>query len=149
VINGADGLMLWDETAIGLFPIQSVNSLSKICCEAERSLDHRRLYNDIRMYTPEPMNTPETVASTAVNTVLDLPVDLITVVTETGKFARLIAKYRPPVPILALSKNAEVIKALQTTRGVVGHCIKEYIDDAALCKQIDKFCKDTHLVRPG
>jgi pyruvate kinase len=52
VINGVDGLVLWDETAIGQFPIQAVNALAKICVEGERSLDHRRLFNDIRMYTP-------------------------------------------------------------------------------------------------
>lgn len=101
------------------------------------------------MYTPQPVVTAETVASTAVNTVLDLPVDLIVVFTETGRFARLIAKYRPPVPILALSKSSEVIKSLQTTRGVVGKCIKDYTSEEDLCNQINKYCKDTHLVRSG
>ena len=101
------------------------------------------------MYTPQPVVTAETVASTAVNTVLDLPVDLIVVVTETGRFARLIAKYRPPVAILALSKSSEVIRSLQTTRGVVGTCIKDFASEEDLCKQINKYCKDTHLVRSG
>jgi pyruvate kinase len=85
------------------------------------------------MYTPQPVVTAETVASTAVNTVLDLPVELIVVLTETGRFARLIAKYRPPVPILALSKSSEVIKSLQTTRGVVGKCIKDFTSEEDLC----------------
>jgi pyruvate kinase len=101
------------------------------------------------MYTPQPVVTAETVASTAVNTVLDLPVDLIVIVTETGRFARLIAKYRPPVAILALSKSSEVIRSLQTTRGVVGTCIKDFTSEEDLCKQINKYCKDTHLVRSG
>jgi len=101
------------------------------------------------MYTPQPVVTAETVASTAVNTVLDLPVDLIVIVTETGRFARLIAKYRPPVAILAMSKSSEVIRSLQTTRGVVGTCIKDFTSEEDLCKQINKYCKDTHLVRSG
>lgn len=97
--------MLFNETAEGQFPINAVNALAKICVEGERTLDHRRLYGDMKMYTPMPMITAETVAASSVNTVLDLPVDLIVVLTETGRFARLVGKYRPPVPILALSPS--------------------------------------------
>lgn len=105
VINGVDCVMLFNETAEGQFPINAVNALAKICVEGERTLDHRRLYSDMKMYTPMPMITAETVAASSVNTVLDLPVDLIVVLTETGRFARLLAKYRPPVPVLALSPS--------------------------------------------
>lgn len=112
VINGVDAVMLFNETAEGQFPINAVNALAKICVEGERTLDHRRLYNDMKMYTPTPMITAETVAASSVNTVLDLPVDLIVVLTETGRFARLVAKYRPPVPILALSQSKQVVKQL-------------------------------------
>ena len=59
-----------------------------------------------------PMLTAETVAASSVNTVLDLPVDLIVCHTETGRFARLVAKYRPPVPILALAEHSQVVKQL-------------------------------------
>jgi pyruvate kinase len=56
------------------------------------------------------MSVAESVSASAVNTVLDLPVDLIVVTTETGRLARLVGKYRPPVPILALSGNRHVVK---------------------------------------
>lgn len=105
VINGVDCVMLFNETAEGQYPIGAIGALAKICVEGERTLDHRRLYGDMKLYTPMPMITAETVAASSVNTVLDLPVDLIVVHTETGRFARLVAKYRPPVPILALSES--------------------------------------------
>lgn len=78
--------------------------------EGERTLDHRRLQSDMLKYTPEPMIVAESIAASSVNTVLDLPVDLIVVTTETGRLARLVGKYRPPVPILALSQNRHVVK---------------------------------------
>lgn len=40
------------------------------------------------------------------------------VVTNTGRIARLVAKYKPEVPILAYTKNAVVIKQLNVVRGV-------------------------------
>jgi len=149
VINGVDCVMLFHETAEGLFPINAVNALAKICVEGERTLDHRRLYGDMKMYTPMPMITAETVAASSVNTVLDLPVDLIIVLTETGRFARLVAKYRPPVPILALSPNKQVVKQLQTVRGVIGHKIGDFADDASLLKMVNKITKDAHLCKQG
>jgi pyruvate kinase len=103
IISGADAIMLFNETAEGQFPIITVNALAKICVEGERTLDHRRLQSDMLKYTPTPMSVAESVAASAVNTVLDLPVDLIVVTTETGRLARLVGKYRPPVPILAMS----------------------------------------------
>lgn len=66
-------------------------------------MDHRRLQSDMLKYSPSNMLCAEAIAASAVNTVLDLPVDLIVVTTETGRLARLVGKYRPPVPILALS----------------------------------------------
>jgi len=95
------------------------------------------------------MLTAETVAASSVNTVLDLPVDLIVCHTETGRFARLVAKYRPPVPILALSEHRQVVKQLQTTRGVIGHKIGSSHGDEAMIKQVCKIVKDAHLCKVG
>jgi pyruvate kinase len=148
VINGVDCVMLFNETAEGSFPINAVNALAKICVEGERTLDHRRLYGDMKMYTPMPMITAESVAASSVNTVLDLPIDLIVVLTETGRFARLVAKYRPPVPILALSSDKQVVKQLQTIRGVIGHKIGSF-DEGSIIKMVNKITKDAHLCKTG
>jgi pyruvate kinase len=102
VISGADSIMLFSETADGNFPINAINSLAKICVEAEGTLDHRRLYTDLRQYSSPVLTVAETIASSAVNTVLGQPVELIVVFSETGRMTRLLAKYRPPVAILAL-----------------------------------------------
>lgn len=69
--------------------------MARICVEAEKMLDYRRIYNDLRLFTPGPLGTAEAVASAAVATVLDLSIDLIIVLTDTGKIARYVAKYRP------------------------------------------------------
>jgi len=103
----------------------------------------------MKMFTPMPMLTAETVAASSVNTVLDLPVDLIVCHTETGRFARLVAKYRPPVPILALSEARQVVKQLQTTRGVIGNKIGSSVGEEAKIKQMCKIVKDAHLCKVG
>lgn len=89
-----------------------MTSLAKICAEAERCIDHKQTFNDIRLYTNPPLGTAESMASAAVSTVLDLNLDLIICVTDTGSIARLVSKYRPPVPILACSAVNSVIRNL-------------------------------------
>ena len=39
VLDGCDGLILTRETAIGLFPVETVSTMKKICIEAERCID--------------------------------------------------------------------------------------------------------------
>jgi len=126
VIDGTDCVMLSGESANGDYPINAVTIMGKVCAEAERTLDYKRIYNDIKMYTPMPIQTAEAVAAAAVSTVLDLNVDLIIVLTDSGKLARLVSKYKPSVPILACSVSMPVVRQLKTTRGVVGYKIPSY-----------------------
>jgi pyruvate kinase len=110
VLDGTDSVMLSGETANGDYPLNAVTIMSKICVEAERMLDYKRLYNDIKLYSPGPVSTAEAISSAAVATVLDLNIDLVIVLTDTGKIARFVAKYKPSVPILACSISMPVVK---------------------------------------
>jgi pyruvate kinase len=109
VLDGIDGIALDNETFMGDYPINAVSMLSKCIVEAERTIDWRKSFNDLKMYSPAPYGTAESVACAAVASVLDLKVDLIVVHTETGKLARLVAKYKPEVPIICCSPNHSVI----------------------------------------
>jgi len=110
VLDGSDCVMLSGETANGDYPLNAVTIMAKICVEAEKMIDYKRLFTDLKLYSPGPLATAEAVASAAVSTVLDLNIDLIIVLTDTGKIARYVAKYRPPVPILACSISMPVVR---------------------------------------
>jgi hypothetical protein len=45
--------------------------MSKICVEAEKTLNYKRLYQDLKLYTPSPVTTTEAVASAVCSAVLD------------------------------------------------------------------------------
>ena len=69
VLDGTDAVMLSAESASGNFPIQAVNMMSKCCAESERCMDYKRIYNDIKLFTPSPVSTSEALAASAVSTV--------------------------------------------------------------------------------
>jgi len=66
-------------------------------------------------------STAEAVASSACSAIFDKEnIGGIVVLTETGKLARLVAKYRPKVPILACSPVERVVRQMNCIRGVQG-----------------------------
>lgn len=128
VIDGVDGFILDVETADGEYPVNAVQSLVKCCLEAEKTIDWRKAFNDIKLYSPGPYGSAESVACASVASVLDLKVDLIVVSTETGKLARLVAKYKPEVPVVCVSTNEQVVQQLSIQRGVFGVIADENVD---------------------
>lgn len=149
VLDGSDCVMLSGETANGDYPINAVTIMAKICVEAEKMIDYRRQYNDIRLFSPGPLPTAEAISSAAVATVLDLNIDLIIVLTDTGKIARYVAKYRPPVPILACSISLPVVKQLNTSRGVIGFKIPSFQGTDNLIQLVIKTAKEMGLCKTG
>ena len=111
VLDGTDCVMLSGECASGDYPINAVSIMSKICVEAEKTINYKRVFNDLKMYTPSPVSTAEAVASAVCSAILDQKdISLIIVLTESGKLARLVSKYRPEVNILACSINGHAVR---------------------------------------
>lgn len=87
VLDGSDCVMLSGESANGAYPVAAVTVMARTCCEAERCIDYRQFYNDMKLQTPSP-STAEAIASSAVGSVLDLNLDLVCCITDTGLLAR-------------------------------------------------------------
>ena len=149
VLDGTDAVMLSGESAGGSYPLEAVTIMSKCCSEAERCLDYKRTFNDIKQFTPGPVSTSEALAASAVQTVQDLNVDLIVVLTDTGNLARLVAKYRPSVPILACSVSLSVIRQLNCSRGLIGFKIPSYQGTDNLLALTIQQAKERNLCKPG
>jgi pyruvate kinase len=103
VLDGTDAVMLSGETANGSYPELAVAVMSHICQEAEAALDHGSIFKEIMKSVPLPMSPLESLASSAVRTANKVCASLIIVLTRGGSTARLVAKYRPLVPILSVA----------------------------------------------
>lgn len=149
VLDGTDAVMLSGESANGGYPIQAVTIMSKCCAEAERCIDYKTIFSDIKGFTPSPVSTSEALAASAVSTIQDLNVDLIIVLTDTGHLARLVAKYRPSTPILACSVSLSVIRQLNLSRGVIAFKIPSYQGTDNLLALTVQQAKERGLCKPG
>ncbi|URD72077.1 Pyruvate kinase [Musa troglodytarum] len=102
VLDGTDCVMLSGESAAGAYPEIAVKIMARICIEAESSLDNDAIFKEMIRSAPLPMSPLESLASSAVRTANKARATLIVVLTRGGTTAKLVAKYRPRVPILSV-----------------------------------------------
>jgi pyruvate kinase len=149
VLDGSDCVMLSGETAGGSYPVESVTIMAKIACEAELMFDYEKLYNDIKAFSPSPSLTAESIAAACASAALSLHIDLIIVLTDTGRIARLVAKYRPKQVILACSVSAHVVRQMNLSRGARGFKVPSFQGTDSLLQVVIKAAKDLNLCQSG
>jgi pyruvate kinase len=119
VLDGSDCVMLSGESAKGNYPVESVQMMHKVCLEAESAIFYSSLFSMLRKNSKKPLPIEEVCASSAVNAAFETQVAAIIVLTTTGTSARLVAKYRPPCPILTVTRDPRVARVLHLHRGCV------------------------------
>jgi pyruvate kinase len=131
IADGADCIMLTHETSVGKYPINAAKMLVKICCESEKTIHYKRIYEDVHSKSKSPFKFAETIASNIAQTALDLKIGILIVFTESGRSARILAKYRPRQVIFVCTTNESVRKQMNVVRGVVNFPISkgENIED--------------------
>jgi pyruvate kinase len=113
IYDGTDAVMLSEETTIGKYPVRAVAAQASI---AE--------FNEPYCHLPEietaKTDAEESIAPALMNLLTNskLNISQIDCLTRTGKTARLISRFRPKVPILAITKDEAVLKRLALSYGV-------------------------------
>lgn len=121
IIDGTDAIMLSGETASGKYPVESVSTMSRIAIRTEQSLEYKEVHNNIATQT----TVTDAISQAVVNAAIDLKVHAILTPTESGQTARLVSKYRPKAPIIALTPHKKVINKLSLIWGVYAVLGKE------------------------
>mmetsp|Transcript_1515 Transcript_1515/g.2096 ORF Transcript_1515/g.2096 Transcript_1515/m.2096 type:complete len:523 (-) Transcript_1515:26-1594(-) len=113
VLDGADCVMLSGETAKGKYPRQAVEAMGKTCQVAEQNLNLAPIVSE------KPTGRKSVVAA-ACKIAREMNAAAIVVVTNTGTTARLISRFRPNCPVLAVigSSNASKARHLLLSFGI-------------------------------
>ena len=115
VLDGTDAVMLSAETAAGSYPVETVESMARICIEAERSTDITlerefldRVFNRI----------DQSIAMAAIWTAHHLKVKAIAALTQSGSTALWMSRLNCGLPIYALTPDAEALSRMSLYREV-------------------------------
>lgn len=133
VLDGADALMLSGETSVGAHPAHVVLTMSRIINHVEdEALDR------LPALPPDPPgSTARAMSRAAVDVAHAVEATHIIAFTETGSTARLIARHRPDVPLLAFTPNVEVRSKLALVWGVETFLAPAVTHTDDLVQQVD------------
>jgi pyruvate kinase len=115
IYDGTSALMLSAETSTGKFPIESVKMMAKIALETENVLRDQG-FKEVQLVSQP--TTPHIIADAAYHAARSAGACALVVGTTTGATARLLARYRPPVPIYAFTGSEAVARQLSIVYGV-------------------------------
>ena len=112
ILDGTDAVMLSNETAVGEYPVQAVETMAKIALRTEQE------YQWDRPLKSNSKSVPHAISQAVGKISKQLDASAIVTLTKTGATARSVSKFRPSVPILAVTPHVGVARQLQLVWGV-------------------------------
>ncbi|MCV4232933.1 pyruvate kinase [Virgibacillus sp. LDC1] len=116
IFDGTDAIMLSGETAAGKYPVESVLTMSRIAEKAESALNYREMF--LKQRIAQDTSVTEAISQSVAISALDLNAKAIISSTESGQTARMVSKYRPEAPIVAVTTQDRTLRRLALTWGV-------------------------------
>ncbi len=146
VFDGTDAVMLSGETSAGSFPVEAVRTMVSIVRMAESQLGivERKLnYKTVRD------DFTDAIAEAACQLAGLVDASFIIPITNTGTTARALSKYRPPVPVYAITESVEVVRKLLLIWGVFPIEVGALSDTDAMLTQVSSILKSSSLASQG
>lgn len=116
VLDGSDGVMLSAETAAGDYPVEAVQTMAKIAAATEKIIPYRENLEHSKATNNKTIQDAIGIAIADASLTLDIAA--IVVFTQGGTTARRVSKYRPPVPIFAVTFTKSTQGKLEAYWGV-------------------------------
>ena len=147
IIDGTDAVMLSGETASGKFPVESVQTMTKIILETEV---HLKKYGGRFFDHIKPNDTfPDTISREACEAAFNVGAKAIVAFTQSGLTARLISKYRPMIPLIAFTPENRVRTQLLLNWGVRTQKINRVHTMGAMLRNVEETLLSGKLAKKG
>jgi pyruvate kinase len=147
VLDGTDALMLSEESAMGDYPVESVETLHRIAKNTEKGMEQTSWLRD---KTPDALPATAAAISRAAGWVaVDLEAAAIVAATGSGSTARLIARFRPAATIVGLTDCEDTLRQMNLFWGVVPVLVERFSDADELFDMAQRYVLDKGIARSG
>ncbi|XP_039290496.1 pyruvate kinase isoform X2 [Nilaparvata lugens] len=116
---GFDGFVLGDVTANGSNPAKCLKEIVSICCQAESSSWQSHSFHKLVTPTAKPIDPAQAIALSVVETASRIAAAAVVVITTSGASARLISRYLPRMPVIAVTSHSRVARQLAIWKTVL------------------------------
>ena len=123
VYDGTSAIMLSGETASGNYPLECVRTMVRIASRTEQDIDYRKRFIQSKLEAEG--NITNAISKATVNAAMELNAKAIVTVTESGRTAYMISRYRPFCPIIACTSSEQTYRQLSLSWGIIPLLIEE------------------------
>jgi len=149
IYDGTDAIMLSGESAIGLYPVESVEVMGNIATKIESLVDRSVLIKRANKEKSKEGNIETSIALSVAHTTMQSDVEIIMAPTVSGNTARLISKFRPNTKIVALTPSSKIARSLALHCGVEARVVELGTNTEVLIANSIQLAQNEYDCGPG
>ncbi|MFW5788368.1 MAG: pyruvate kinase [Spirochaetota bacterium] len=146
IFDGTDAVMLSGETATGRYPAQSCATLDRIACAVEASREYQERAIGRIPLREESTDIGNAIAKATFVAATDVEAAAIIAPSLRGNSPRMLSKYRPAQPIIAVTTTEEVQRQLLLYWGIVALVAEEVTDSEQMVQNAIRNALDRGLI---
>lgn len=148
ILDGADAVMLSEETTLGAHPLKAVEVMARVVRHTEENFDYEEILKQRQLVHKE---INDSVSYAVANVAHNIGAKAIIALTDRGFTARMVSRYKPKQPIFALTPNPSTYNRLSLSFGCYPLLVPDFKNVPEMSEKIKKIVlKNRHLnLRPG
>ena len=147
ILDGSDAIMLSGETAVGRYPVESVQTMARIAGVTERSMPYADWLR--RAQQARSFDVTDAIGQVACEVAAQLEAKAIITSTVSGDTARQVASHRPVTPIIAPTPSPATYRQLALVWGVEPLLVDQFIHTDDMIVTVVEAARRRGLVHDG
>jgi pyruvate kinase len=146
ILDGADAVMLSEESTLGEFPVESVATMNRIALYTEAHYPHKHIMNDQKSLAGEVVDS---VTNAVVNTAHEIDAKVIVALTESSFTPRMVSRHRPAQHTVVLTPNDRVARKMSLSFGCYAYNVKSFQYVGQVVEQARKILVEQGFAKKG
>lgn len=147
IYDSTSAVMLSGETAVGKYPLETVQMMKSIIKSSEADFDYSSFFEHHATLVDH--DVPSAVTLAAVKAAYTSNANAIFTFTKAGSTARLLSRLRPSMPIVAMTSNDKCFHQLSCNWGIIPFLSEDCSSLTHALSKISKYAVDNQIVRYG
>jgi pyruvate kinase len=147
ILDGSDAVMLSGETAVGSYPVQTVQTMARLAEVTEQALPYRELMTQAALAVA--CGTTEAISQATCEIAYELGAQAIITATASGYTARMVARHRPSTPLIAVTANPVTQRRLALVWGVHALVVPQFRGTDEMITSSVKAAVKSGIVKEG
>ena len=146
VYDGTSAIMLSGETAAGKYPVESVKTMAKIAETTEANIHYTKRFHNAEFHIK---NSVDAISHSTCGMAIDLEAKAIVACSLSGMTARMVSRFRPPVPIIGLTTDENTWRKLALSWGVIPAICEKFSSTDVLFYTAKKIAEQNITLNKG